>query len=134
MRRNSGADDPERALEAGLRVLGERLGGGADELAAQLPEPYGGTVRGGGQPEADRVDDRAMAQAIAQRLGVEDAAALDVLQGTMRAVAEVADRELLKRLAAQLPASLKPAWDPAGEADRFRTEQADEGVALREGR
>ncbi|WP_205697918.1 DUF2267 domain-containing protein [Conexibacter sp. SYSU D00693] len=126
MRESSGAQDPEEALRAGLAVLGERLGGAADELAAQLPSPFDGVTRTASSGAAPRTDDRAMAQALAQRLNVDDAAGLDVLQGTMRAVAIVVeDDALLKRIAAELPASLKPAWDPPADADRFRTAQTD---------
>ncbi|HYF27453.1 MAG TPA: hypothetical protein VD931_17035, partial [Baekduia sp.] len=60
-----------------------------------------------------------------------EAAALDALQGTMRVVAGTVDRRLLARLAAELPAALKPVWDPPDDADRFRTAQADEGTPLR---
>ncbi|HYF27023.1 MAG TPA: DUF2267 domain-containing protein, partial [Baekduia sp.] len=69
LRSVAAVDDAERALMAALRALGARLGGGADELAEQLPAPLDGAVRGGAGPDAPPADEQGMARAVAARLG-----------------------------------------------------------------
>jgi len=95
-----------------LEVVGAHVGrGGAEELAAGLPEDVAGALRtgagvssrpGGGAPPQAGTGPQLYAQ-VARRLGLEEDQAANRVQGALRALAGAVDQERLDRVRSQLP-------------------------------
>lgn len=100
------------SLLAVLEVVGAHVGrGGAEELAAGLPQEAARALRagagvspqpgGGASPQAG-TGPQLYAQ-VARRLGLEDDQGANRVQGALRALAGAVDQERLDRVRSQLP-------------------------------
>ena len=137
VRTQSGGDSDHQAREsllAVLEVVGAHVGlGGAQELAAELPDPARQALRrgagrspeptgAGGAPAQPGTGPQLYAQ-VAHRLGIDEAAAPDRVLGTLRAIAREIDQDRLDRIRSQLPGDVGRMLihEDEGDTSRLRT-------------
>lgn len=134
VREQSGVASGDEARESLLGVLeavGGHIGlGGAQELASQLPDPAAAALRrgagrspertgGGGAPARPGTGPDLYAQ-VATRLGIDEQAAPDRVQGALRAIAHDIDQDRLDRVRSQLPADVSRMLIREDEGDTSR--------------
>jgi uncharacterized protein (DUF2267 family) len=112
-------DEAERATQATLEVLAERLSAGqARDLAAQLPPRVAAWLATSGGPDPFGLDE--FLRRIADRLGLDDPTAERYARAVFAALAEAVTRDELKDMAAELPKDFAPLL-PRGRRARVIT-------------
>lgn len=111
--RREGRLDSDEQAEAGLRATLDALaeavsGGAADAIAEALPAEFQPALRGRVNEAATQGTAIELGEAVAARLGLEEGAAgVNVVQASIRAIAEaVDDPERIKTIRDQLPMHL----------------------------
>jgi len=116
----SGADEAEAraGLVATLEALGARLAGGSvDELAATLPADAADALRRGRTPEPEQGSLTDLSERVGAAVGGDATEGANLVQASLRAVADAVDQDLLDRIRAQLPSDLQRMLQPADEGD-----------------
>ncbi|NLN26984.1 MAG: DUF2267 domain-containing protein [Firmicutes bacterium] len=106
--------DAERATQAVLQTLAERLAGGAAEnLASELPAHLAGYVMQGelgGEPQSMTVDE--FLHRVAEREGVDLPKAVFHVRAVLEVLGEAVSEGQMRKIRAQLPEE----WDPLFES------------------
>jgi uncharacterized protein (DUF2267 family) len=112
-------DEARAGLSATLEALGARLAGGSvDELAQRLPADASGALRRGRTPEPAQGSLTDIAERVGGATGTDATAGANLVQASLRAVADtVDDADLLGRLREQLPSDLQRMLQPESEGD-----------------
>jgi uncharacterized protein (DUF2267 family) len=124
--------DAERAVQATLETLGERISGGeSDDLAAELPEPLRHLVRSQGNAEALDVDE--FLRRVAERERTDVASAKRHVRAVFAALGRTVSVAELSDMASELPKDFEPLLaaaqpPPAEQPDRPPPMTADEFV------
>lgn len=120
--------EAERAVEAALAVLGDRVTDGeAEDLAARLPDGPAGTLHDAATDEASSFDAEEFADRVADRLDRNRNEVWPLTRAVGAAVRESAPDEF-ERARDQLPDGYDRAFDPGEtvDADAFRDRVRDE--------
>lgn len=114
----AGADEARAGLQATLDALGTRLAGGlVDELAPALPPDAADALRRGRTPEPEQGSLTDIAERVGAAIGTDATGGANLVQASLRAVAEAVDRDLLDRIRAQLPSDLQRLLQTEHEGD-----------------
>jgi uncharacterized protein (DUF2267 family) len=120
VRRGSGAGDDEAqaGLQATLEALGQRLpGASVDELAGVLPGDAADALGRGRTPEPEQGSLSDIADDVAAATGTDATQAANLVQASLRAIADAVDQERLDRLRDQLPSDLARMLQRTDEGD-----------------
>lgn len=95
--------ETEHVTTTVLSLLGHRLGGEADDLAAQLPANLGGAVLNGGTGE--NYSEREFLRRLAEQLGATEESARWDASAVLSTVAEAVTGGQLNQVLTQLPSA-----------------------------
>jgi len=111
-------DEAQAGLTATLEALGARLAGGSvDELAAALPADAADALRRGRTPEPERGSLTDISERVGAATGGDATSGANLVQASLRAIADAVDRDLLDRIRAQLPSDIQRMLQRADEGD-----------------
>jgi uncharacterized protein (DUF2267 family) len=113
-----GEDEAGAGLSATLEALGARLAGGSvDELADALPADAAGALRRGRTPAPSQGSLTDIAERVGSAVGGDATAGANLVQASLRAVADAVDQGVLDRIRGQLPSDLQRMLQRADEGD-----------------